>query len=188
MMLLLLTLFGNLITLSCDAPLPCDCCHDLFIRSPMVPSHDDFLAHASWWSNCSKLWCFSCSCLIMVQLFQAMMLLLLLFHNSLVAINSWYSCFFFHDVFISLVFFAMLLSSCFLTYQSHSRCDPLLLPPTSCSFNYEFGGCKHAGTCPFAWCLAVTTCLTTHCAFVVNPMFTPQYPNGCGCQPIWNSL
>jgi hypothetical protein len=55
MMLLLFMLPNNLIILNCDVPFPCDFCHDLLFSSPMVPNDDDFLVHASWWSNCSKL-------------------------------------------------------------------------------------------------------------------------------------
>lgn len=65
----------------------------------------------------------------------------------------------------------MFLNSCSLAYQSHNSCDPLSFPPTSCSTNYELGGCKRARTCSFAHCLAIATCLTACCAFVVNPRF-----------------
>jgi hypothetical protein len=107
-----------------------------------------------------------------------MMFHLLLFHNSLVVIGLWYSGYFFHDAFLSHIFFAMFLSSCFPTYQSHSNCDPLSLPPTSCSFNYELGGCKCVKTCSFACCLAIATCLATHCAFIMNPRFKSNIPMG----------
>jgi hypothetical protein len=148
------------------------------------------------------LWCSSCSCFLMVQLLQAMMILLILFHSSLIVISSWYIYIylfiyfyyfyyfyiFFHDALLFHFFSTMLLSSCFLAYQSHSNYDPLPFPPTSCLFSCEFGECKHARTCPFAWCLAIATFLATHCAFVVNPKFTPRYPNGCEHKPIWNFL
>jgi hypothetical protein len=51
-----------------------------------------------------------------------------------------------------------LLRLCFPACQNHNNCDPFLLPPTSCSFNYELGGCKHVRTCPFARCLAIVAC------------------------------
>ncbi len=57
------------------------------------------------------------------------------------------------------MFFLRCFCSCFLAYQSHNNCDHLLLPPTSCSFSYELGGCKCAKTCPFACCLAIVACL-----------------------------
>lgn len=119
-----------------------------------------------------------------------MMLHLLLFPSNLVVLSSWYSCFSFHDVplflsmmFLFLVFFLWCPCSCFPTYQSHSSCDP---PPISRSFNYELGGCKCVKICRFAQCLAIVTCLVTHCAFVVNLKFTPWYPNRCAHHPIWN--
>jgi hypothetical protein len=51
----LLVLLGSIVVLSCDIPLPCYFCHDFFLTSLMAPSHDVFLAHASWWSSCFKL-------------------------------------------------------------------------------------------------------------------------------------
>jgi hypothetical protein len=85
-------------------------------------------------------------------------------------------------MFFFLMFFSiMFLNSCSLAYQSHNSCDPLSFPPTSCSFNYELGGCKHARTCSFAHCLAIATCLTTCCAFV-NPRFRFGIPMGM-CTP-----
>ncbi len=86
-------------------------------------------------------------------------------------------------MFLFLVFFLWCSCSCFLTYQSRSSCDP---PPTSCSFNYEHGGCKCVKICWFVQCLAIVTCLVAHCAFVVNMRFTPWYPSRCAHHPIWN--
>jgi len=45
--LFLSMLFGNLIPLSWDAPLPCDFCHVPLLNILVVPSHDAPLAHAS---------------------------------------------------------------------------------------------------------------------------------------------
>jgi hypothetical protein len=78
----------------------------------------------------------------------------------------------------------MFLNSCFLAYQSHNNYNPLSFrppsptSPTSCSFNYELDGCKHAKTCSFAHCLAITTCLAARCAFVVNVRFRYGIPMG----------
>jgi hypothetical protein len=55
MIFLLLMLHGNLVSLSYDAPLPCDFFHVIFLSSPMAPSHDAPFVHASWWCSCSKL-------------------------------------------------------------------------------------------------------------------------------------
>jgi hypothetical protein len=172
-MLFLLVFLSSLVALHCGALFPCDFFHVPLLSNLVAPSHDAPLVHASWWSSCSKLWCSSCSCLVVVQLLQAMMFLLLLFQSSLVIIGSWYFCSFFHDALLFHVFSTLFLNSCFLAYQNHNNCDPLSFPPTSCSFNYELGGCKRVRTCPFAWCLAIVACLAAHCAFVVNPRFTP---------------
>jgi len=78
--------------------------------------------------------------------------------------------------------------SCCFACQSHSNCDPLPLPPTSRSFDYELSGCKCVRICPFAHYLAIATCPIACCAFIMNMRFTPWYPNGCAHQPIWNFL
>jgi hypothetical protein len=52
---LLFVLLDSLVPLSCDAPLPCDFCHAPLLNIPVAPSQDAPFAHASWWSNCSKM-------------------------------------------------------------------------------------------------------------------------------------
>jgi len=88
-MLLLLVFFNSLVVLLCGALLPCDFFHAPFLNNPMAPSHDDPLVHTSWWFNCSKLWCFSCSSLLVVQLLQAMMFLLLLLVCTRCIMHPW---------------------------------------------------------------------------------------------------
>jgi hypothetical protein len=87
-----------------------------------------------------------------------------------------------------LLFFMIFLwcfCSCFHACQSPNSCDSLLLPATSCLFNNEFGGCRHrcAKICPFD-----VACLVVYYASIMNPRFTPRYPNECAHQPIWNVL